>query len=81
MLDIKRKDNAKLVEIVFDDPAEYDTNYDKKLDPIECKAIGWLEEKNESLVRISWLRETEDAPYVGLSIPTGCVKSILEVKS
>ena len=81
MLGINRKDNAKLVEIVFDDPAEYDTNYDDKLEPVECKAVGWLEEKNSSMVRISWLRETEDAPYVGMSIPMGCVKSIVEVKS
>jgi len=79
MLSTKRNNNTKLVQVVFDDPAEYDTNYDEKLEPIECKTVGWLEEENNSMVRISWLRETEDEPYVGLSIPKGCVKTIQEV--
>lgn len=66
----------QLVEIVFDDPAEFDTNYDTKLEPIECKTIGWLEEKTVNMIRISWLRETDNSPYVGLAIPVGCVKEM-----
>jgi len=78
-LETIKKNGKKLVEITFDDIAEYDTNYCKEMDPIECKAIGWLEEQNSSFVRISWLKESKDEPYVGLSIPKGCVKVIQEV--
>ena len=73
--------NQKLVQVVFYDPAEYDTNYHKDLNPIECTTIGWLEEQNSSMVRISWLREEKDEPYVGLAIPMGCVKSIQELNN
>jgi len=73
------KNFPKLVEVVFYDPAEYDTNYHKDLNPIECRTIGWLEKQDSAMVRISWLREGTDAPYVGLAVPMGCVKSIQEV--
>ena len=66
----------KLVEVIFDDPAEFDVTREDKHLPVECKAVGWLEEKNSSLIRICWLREEDDAPYVGLAIPKGCVKKI-----
>lgn len=66
----------QLVEIIFDDPAEFDTNYDEEMDPIECKAIGWVLEKNDSFVRIMWIKEEDNSPYVGLAIPMGCVKQI-----
>ncbi len=81
MLDIKRKDNAKLVEIVFDDPAEYDTNYDKNKNPIECRTIGWLVDESPSYIQIIWLREGDDEPYVGLSIPKGCIKKIYPINT
>ncbi len=73
--------NPKLVEVIFYDPAEFDTNYHKDFNPIECKTIGWLEEQNSSMIRISWLREEKDEPYVGFAIPMGCVKSIQELKN
>ena len=73
------KNLQKLVEVTFYDPTEFDTNYDRDLNPIECRAIGWLEESDSSMIRISWLREEKDIPYVGLAIPMGCVKNILEV--
>lgn len=70
----------QLVEVIFDDPTEFDTNYDMKMVPIECRAIGWLEEETPSFLRISWLKESNDSPYVGLAIPRGCVKKILAKK-
>lgn len=75
------KNGKKLVEITFDDVAQYDTNYCKETTPIECKAIGWLEEQNSSFVRIAWMKETKEEPYVGLAIPNGCVKTIQEIIS
>jgi len=71
----------KLVEVVFYDPTEFDTNYHTDIDPIECTTIGWLEKQNSTMVRISWLREEKDEPYVGLAIPMGCIKSIQELKN
>ena len=65
-----------IVEVVFDDPAQYDTNYDNSCDPIECIAIGWLEKKTSDVITIAWLKETKDRPYVGMSIPAGCIKKI-----
>ena len=73
-----QKNGKKLVEITFDDVTEYDTNYSKDLLPIECQTIGWLEEQNSSFVRITWMKECKEKPYVGLSIPIGCVKFIRE---
>lgn len=73
-----RETERQLVEVVFDDPAEFDTNYDTKLEPIECRAIGWLDEKTPNYLRISWLKESDNTPYVGLAIPTGCVKRVVE---
>jgi len=78
---IQNPKNQKLVEVVFYDPAEFDTNYSKDLNPIECITIGWLEEQNSAMIRISWLREEKDEPYVGLAIPRGCIKSIQELKN
>ena len=65
-----------LVEIVFDDPTEFDTSRDDIDEPIECRTIGWVEKFDNSSVRISWLKELEDHPYVGLTIPIGCIKKI-----
>ena len=73
--------DQQLVEVVFDDPAEFDTNYNIEMDPIECKAVGWLLEKNDSFVRILWLKEEGDSPYVGLAIPMGCVKEIRHLET
>ena len=72
----KSPKNKQLVEVIFDDPAEFDTNTDDKKEPVKCRAIGWLDKKNSSFVRISWLTEIDDEPYVGLAIPMGCVKKI-----
>lgn len=65
-----------LVEIIFDDPAEFDTNYNGNDGPIECRAIGWLVDQNDKFVKMAWLTEENDDPYVGLSIPQGCIKKI-----
>ena len=65
-----------LVEVIFDDPAEFDATREDSFLPAECKAVGWLEENNSSIVRITWLREEDDAPYVGLTVPRGCVKRL-----
>ncbi len=72
----KSHKNKQLVEVIFDDPAEFDTNNDDKKEPVKCRAIGWLDKKNSSFVRISWLTEIDNEPYVGLAIPMGCVKKI-----
>jgi len=68
--------NKKLVEVTFDDPAEFDATREDDFKPAECKAVGWLEEKSPSMIRITWLREENDEPYVGLTIPRGCVKKL-----
>ena len=65
-----------IVEVIFDDPTEYDTNYESSCDPVECVAVGWLEKKTSRVVTIAWLKETRDEPYVGFSIPIGCVRKI-----
>lgn len=80
-MSLKKPKQCELVEVIFDDPAEFDTNYDKNLEPIECRAIGWLEEQNHTVVKISWLKETNNTPYVGLAIPMGCVKKISHLSS
>jgi len=73
--------NQELVEVVFDDLAEFDTNYTQDMTPVQCSAIGWMVEENQSFIRISWLKEKDDEPYVGLAIPTGCVKKIYRLGS
>ena len=65
-----------IVEVTFDDPTEYDTNIASICAPAECVAVGWLEKKTSRIINIAWLKETRDEPYVGLSIPTGCVRKI-----
>jgi len=75
----KSHKKKQLVEVIFDDPAEFDTNIDDKKGPVRCKAIGWLDKKNSSFVRISWLTEIDDEAYVGLAIPMGCVKKIRDL--
>lgn len=81
MMTLKEPQTKELVEVIFDDPAEFDTNYDKNLMPIECRTIGWLEDRDKTMVRISWLKETNNAPYVGLTVPIGCVKKIRYLSS
>ncbi len=65
-----------IVEVTFDDPTEYDTNIASICEPAECVAVGWLEKKTSRIINIAWLKETRDEPYVGLSIPIGCVRKI-----
>ena len=65
-----------IVEVIFDDPAEYDTNVEPPAGPVECVVIGWLEEQTKNLIRIAWLKETKEKPYCGMCIPMGCVKKI-----
>ena len=65
-----------IIQVIFDDPVEYDTNYEPAAGPIECVVIGWLEEKTSKLIRIAWLKETREKPYCGMCIPMGCVKKI-----
>lgn len=76
MSQILEKPNRNLVEVIFDDPTEFDTSYDKKQEPVECRTVGWLDDENSSYLKIIWLREMNDEPYVGLSIPRGCVKQV-----
>ncbi len=71
--------NHNLVEVTFDDPAEFDATRQDSCEPAECKAIGWLEEKNSSIVRLTWLREENDEPYTGIIIPRGCVKKLQSI--
>ncbi len=69
-----------LVEIIFDDPTEFDSTRDNTDEPIQCRTIGWIEKASESSVRISWLKEYGDMPYVGLTIPLGCIKKITQIE-
>mgnify|MGYP001181336226 CR=1 FL=1 len=65
-----------IVQVIFDDPAEYDTNYEPPGGPVECVVVGWFEEQTKDLIRIAWLKETKEKPYCGMCIPMGCVKKI-----
>ena len=73
---LDRIKSQDIVEVIFDDPTQYDTNYESACEPVECVAIGWLEKKTPRVITIAWLKEIRDEPYVGFSIPIGCVKSI-----
>ena len=72
--------NSNLVEIVFDDPTEFDTTRDNITKPAECTTVGWIKSFDRTSVRITWLREIEDSTYVGLAIPVGCIKKITPIK-
>ena len=72
--------NSSLVEIVFDDPTEFDATRDDNVKPVECTTIGWINGFDRSSVRITWLKELEDAAYVGLAIPVGCIKKITPIE-
>ena len=72
--------NSNLVEIVFDDPTEFDTTRDDIIEPVECTTVGWIKSFDRSSVRITWLKESGDATYVGLAIPVGCIKKITPIE-
>ena len=72
--------NSNLAEIVFDDPTEFDTTRDDIIEPVECTTVGWIKSFDRSSVRITWLKESGDATYVGLAIPVGCIKKITSIE-
>ena len=72
--------NSNLVEIVFDDPTEFDTTRDNIIKPVECTAVGWIKSFDRASVRITWLKELEESTYIGLAIPVGCIKKITPIE-
>ena len=80
ILNSVHSNNSNLVEIVFDDPTEFDTTRDNITKPAECTTVGWVKSFDRTSVRITWLKEMEDSTYVGLAIPTGCIKKITPIE-
>ena len=80
VLNSVHSNNSNLVEIVFDDPTEFDTTRDNITKPAECATIGWVKSFDRTSVRITWLKEIDDSAYVGLAIPVGCIKKITPIK-
>ena len=72
--------NSNLVEIVFDDPTEFDTTRNDITKPVECTTIGWIKSIDTSSIVLTWLKELKDSPYIGLAIPVGCIKKITPIK-
>ena len=72
--------NSNLVEIVFDDPTEFDTTRNDITKPAECATIGWIKSFDRTSVRITWLKEIDNSTYVGLAIPIGCIKKITPIE-
>ena len=72
--------NSNLVEIVFDDPTEFDTTRNDITKPVECTTIGWIKSMDASSITITWLKDLKDSPYIGLAIPVGCIKKITPIK-
>ena len=72
--------NSNLVEIVFDDPTEFDTTRNDITKPVECTTIGWIRSFDNSSIVLTWLKEIDDSAYVGLAIPVGCIKKITPIK-
>ena len=80
VLNSVHSNNSNLVEIVFDDPTEFDTTRDNITKPAECTTIGWVKSFDRTSVRITWLKEIDDSTYVGLAIPVGCIKKITPIE-
>ena len=72
--------NSNLVEIVFDDPTEFDTTRNDITKPVECITIGWIKSMDASSIALTWLKESKDSPYIGLVIPVGCIKKITPIE-
>ena len=72
--------NSNLVEIVFDDPTEFDTTRNDITKPVECTTIGWSKSIDASSIALTWLKELKDSPYIGLAIPVGCIKKITPIE-
>jgi hypothetical protein len=72
--------NSNLVEIVFDDPTEFDTTRNDITKPVECTTIGWIKSIDTSSIVLTWLKELKDSSYIGLAIPVGCIKKITPIK-
>ena len=77
---VNTSNNSNLVEIVFDDPTEFDTTRDNITKPAECTTVGWIKSFDRTSVRITWLKEIDDSTYVGLAIPVGCIKKITPIE-
>ena len=80
ILNSVHSNNSNLVEIVFDDPTEFDTTRDNITKPAECTTVGWVKSFDGTSVRITWLKEIDNSAYVGLAIPVGCIKKITPIE-
>ena len=80
VLNSVHSNNSNLVEIVFDDPTEFDTTRNDITKPAECATIGWVKSFDRTSVRITWLKEIDNSAYVGLAIPVGCIKKITPIE-
>ena len=80
VLNSVHSNNSNLVEIVFDDPTEFDTTRNDITKPVECTTIGWIRSFDNSSIVLTWLKELKDSPYIGLAIPVGCIKKITPIK-
>ena len=80
ILNSVHSNNSNLVEIVFDDPTEFDTTRNDITKPAECATIGWVKSFDRTSVRITWLKEIDNSAYVGLAIPVGCIKKITPIE-
>ena len=67
---------TKLVKVVFADPADYDSRFSDKFEPVKCCVIGWLVKETKDCLRLAWLLDEEDGPSAGIAIPKGSVLSV-----
>jgi len=70
-----------LVKIIFDEPTEFDITRDDPEYPIQCMTIGWIVKHDDESIKISWIKHSENSPYIGLNIPRGCIKKISLIHS
>ena len=70
-----------MVKVVFTDPADYDSRFDKDFEPVKCCVIGWLVKVTESCLRLAWLLDEIDGPSAGIVIPKGSVLSIENISN
>lgn len=73
---IKFSKYKKLVKVVFADPADYDSRFDQRFEPVKCCVIGWLIKETKDCLRLAWLLDEEDGASAGIAIPKGSVLSI-----
>ena len=61
VLNSVHSNNSNLVEIVFDDPTEFDTTRNDITKPAECTTVGWIKSFDITSVKITWLKEIDDS--------------------